>query len=126
MVRRSKGSPSMSIGAAAPSAFPPSPSRRVKTLTKARNRCQATPIVNQVATTAIQVMEMRIFAAATILSPSSRLSVVAWASREPAHAVVGYLSLATATSSPCSARALSRACMVSTQTMTAAMTASTK
>ena len=62
---RSTGAPSIVIGWSGPSATPPRGSRRAYTLTTARNRCHATPIVGCRPTTTNHDIDTTIFTVAT-------------------------------------------------------------
>ena len=65
MASRSNAAPPTVIGRAAPSAVRPDDSRLNQMFGKARNRCQATPIVGCSEMVIIHANEMRIFTVAT-------------------------------------------------------------
>ena len=81
--------PASVIGCSGPSATPPSGSRRAYTLTTARNRCHATPIVGCSPTTTNHDIDTTIFTVATTTTAVSSVVVATPLHDAPNHAVSG-------------------------------------
>ncbi len=89
MASKSTGAPSTISGRSAPSAVRPEASRLNQMLKKARNRCQATPIVGCSEMVISQATEIRILTAATTMIASLIEDVVPLNSARPSHEVSG-------------------------------------